>query len=54
MKDLVFGTFVPQGWHGEFAGHGSPSQQWDRAVEVAKLAESLGFDALWLDRVANV
>jgi F420-dependent oxidoreductase-like protein len=55
MGDLVFGTFVPQGWRGEFAGFGSASNQWNRAVEVAKLAESLGFDALWVyDHFHNV
>jgi F420-dependent oxidoreductase-like protein len=55
MKDLVFGTFVPQGWHGELAGLGTPTDQWNRAVELAKLAESLGFDALWVyDHFHNV
>jgi F420-dependent oxidoreductase-like protein len=54
-KPLVFGVFVPQGWKMELAGITDPQAKWARAVEIADLAESLGFDSLWVyDHVHNV
>lgn len=52
---MLFGVFVPQGWKGELAGAGDPGAQWAVTVGVARLAEELGFDSLWLyDHVHNV
>jgi F420-dependent oxidoreductase-like protein len=52
---MIFGAFIPQGWKLELAGLGGPEQQWARAVEIAQLAEALGYDSLWVyDHVHNV
>ena len=40
----VFGVFIPQGWKMEYAGFGTPSEQWQRSVEIAQLAERMGLD----------
>lgn len=51
---LEVGVFVPQGWKLEYSGWGS-SQAWARTVELARLAESLGYDHLWVyDHVETV
>ena len=53
--DLTFGVFVPQGWKMELASIDDPQAKWAKALEVAKLAEELGFDSLWLyDHFHNV
>ena len=53
--DLTFGVFVPQGWKMELASIEDPQAKWAKAVEVAKLAEDLGLDSLWVyDHVHNV
>jgi F420-dependent oxidoreductase-like protein len=44
---LKLGVIVPQGWTGEFAGW-DPVRAWDRAVAVARRADDLGFDSIWL------
>ena len=46
-RPLRFGVFVPQGWKREFTGW-SAAEAWSRSVEIAKLAESLGYDHLWV------
>jgi F420-dependent oxidoreductase-like protein len=52
---MIFGAFIPQGWKLELAGLGGAEQQWARAVEIAQLAEALGYDSLWVyDHVHNV
>jgi F420-dependent oxidoreductase-like protein len=49
-----FGAFVPQGWKLEFTGVGA-TDAWARAKETARLAESLGYDHLWVyDHVETV
>lgn len=51
----VFGVFIPQGWKMEYAGYGSATEQWRRSVEIAKLAERLGLDSVWVyDHFHNV
>ena len=45
--DLQVGVFIPQGWKTEYTGW-SGSDAWDRSVELAVLAESLGYDHLWV------
>src|SRR5215210_8234709 len=53
--DLTFGVFVPQGWKMELASISDPQAKWAKAVEIAKLAEDLGLDSLWVyDHFHNV
>jgi alkanesulfonate monooxygenase SsuD/methylene tetrahydromethanopterin reductase-like flavin-dependent oxidoreductase (luciferase family) len=49
-----FGVFVPQGWKLEYEGWAA-ADAWDRSVELARLAEELGYDHLWVyDHVETV
>jgi F420-dependent oxidoreductase-like protein len=41
------GVIVPQGWTGEYDGW-EPRRAWDRTVAVARQAEALGFESIWL------
>lgn len=51
---LEVGVFVPQGWKLEYDGWSGP-QAWARSVELARLAESLGYDHIWVyDHVETV
>ena len=46
--------FVPQGWKLEYTGW-SAAEAWARSVELAQLAEELGYDHLWVyDHVETV
>ncbi|MBA3288405.1 MAG: LLM class F420-dependent oxidoreductase [Acidimicrobiia bacterium] len=52
---IVFGVFMPQGWKMELAAIDGAAAKWDKALELALLAEELGFDSLWVyDHVHNV
>lgn len=52
---IVFGVFAPQGWKTELAGIDGAEAQWRRTVEVATLADELGYDSIWLyDHFHNV
>lgn len=52
---IVFGVFVPQGWKMELASIEGATAKWDTAVSIARAAEDLGFDSLWVyDHVHNV
>ncbi len=52
---MIFGTFIPQGWKMELAGIDDPQDKWAKAVEIAVLAEELGYDSLWTyDHFHNV
>lgn len=42
-----YGVFVPQGWKLEYTGWGA-ADAWARSVELAALAEELGYDHLWV------
>jgi F420-dependent oxidoreductase-like protein len=54
-RAITFGAFVPQGWKMELAGIAGAAAKWDTALEVAQLAEELGYDSLWVyDHVHNV
>lgn len=54
-RDIVFGVFVPQGWKMDLAPVDGAAAKWAKAVEVAQLAERLGFDSLWVyDHFHNV
>ena len=51
---LRWGAFVPQGWKLEYQGW-SASDAWARSVELARAAESAGYDHLWVyDHVETV
>ena len=52
--DLRFGAFVPQGWKLEYRGWSAPDA-WERTKELAVLAESIGYDHIWVyDHVETV
>ena len=52
---LIFGTFVPQGWKMELASIADPAEKWATTLEVARLADELGYDSIWVyDHVHNV
>ena len=44
---MRFGAIVPQGWVGEYDGW-DPLDAWRRTTEVARQAERLGFESIWL------
>ena len=51
---LQVGVFIPQGWKLEYRGWSGPDA-WNRSVELARLAETLGYDHLWVyDHVETV
>jgi F420-dependent oxidoreductase-like protein len=55
MTDLTFGVFFPQGWKMELSSIPDPQGKWTAAVDVAVLAEELGYDSLWwYDHFHNV
>jgi F420-dependent oxidoreductase-like protein len=41
------GLIVPQGWKGEYDGW-DPARAWNRTIELARDAEALGFESLWV------
>ena len=43
---MQVGLMAPQGWKGEYDGW-DPADAWARTVELARQAETLGFDSLW-------
>jgi F420-dependent oxidoreductase-like protein len=51
---LRFGVFVPQGWKLEYTGW-SATDAWERSKSIAREAEALGYDHLWVyDHVETV
>lgn len=44
---MKIGVIVPQGWTGEYDGW-EPTRAWQRTVAVARQAEALGFESIWL------
>jgi F420-dependent oxidoreductase-like protein len=51
----MFGVFIPQGWKMELAGIEGAENKWNTAVNIAVLAEELGFDSIWVyDHFHNV
>lgn len=44
---MKVGLISPQGWKMEYAGW-DPAHAWARTVELAKQAEALGFESLWV------
>ncbi len=52
---LTFGVFALQGWKMDLAPIDGAQAKWDKVVELAVLAEELGFDSLWVyDHFHNV
>jgi F420-dependent oxidoreductase-like protein len=52
---ITFGVFIPQGWKMELSSIDGAEAKWAKAVAIAELAESLGYDSLWVyDHVHNV
>jgi alkanesulfonate monooxygenase SsuD/methylene tetrahydromethanopterin reductase-like flavin-dependent oxidoreductase (luciferase family) len=53
-EGLQIGVFIPQGWKLEYTGWSGPDA-WNRSVELARQAETLGYDHLWVyDHVETV
>src|SRR5262245_29924693 len=46
-RPMRIGVIVPQGWTGEYDGW-EPLEAWRRTTEVARQAERLGFESIWL------
>ncbi|HEX3428274.1 MAG TPA: TIGR03560 family F420-dependent LLM class oxidoreductase [Candidatus Limnocylindrales bacterium] len=44
---MQVGLMIPQGWKGEYDGW-EPAAAWSRTVELARQAEELGFESLWV------
>ena len=44
---MQVGLMAPQGWKGEYDGW-QPADAWARTIELARQAEALGFEALWV------
>src|SRR4029453_4489763 len=54
-RPITFGAFVPQGWKTELVGVDGAEAKWAKAVEIAELAERLGYDSIWVyDHLHNV
>jgi F420-dependent oxidoreductase-like protein len=52
---IVFGAFIPQGWKMELSSISGAENKWAKAVEIAVLAEELGYDSIWVyDHFHNV
>jgi F420-dependent oxidoreductase-like protein len=47
LRLVRFGLFVPQGWRLDLAGI-DPGKQWGTMLGVARLAEDLGFESVWV------
>ena len=48
MKPVKFGLFVPQGWILDLVDIEDPVEQFEAMSRVAKTAERLGFESIWL------
>jgi F420-dependent oxidoreductase-like protein len=44
---MQVGLMAPQGWKGEYDGW-NPAEAWARTVELARNAEALGFESVWV------
>jgi F420-dependent oxidoreductase-like protein len=45
---MQFGTFVPQGWRMDLVEIDDPIEQYEAMTGVAKTAEVLGYDSIWV------
>ena len=54
-QHITFGVFIPQGWKMELVSIADPVAKWQKTVEIAQLAEKLGYDSIWVyDHFHNV
>jgi F420-dependent oxidoreductase-like protein len=54
-RKITFGAFVPQGWKMELSSIDGAEAKWAKAVDIAVLAEELGYDSVWVyDHFHNV
>jgi F420-dependent oxidoreductase-like protein len=44
---MQIGLMAPQGWKGEYEGW-APADAWSRTIELARQAEALGVESLWV------
>jgi len=44
---MKLGVIIPQGWIGEYDGW-DPLAAWERSVALARQADALGFESIWL------
>jgi F420-dependent oxidoreductase-like protein len=44
---MQIGLMAPQGWKGEYDGW-APADAWSRTIELARQAEALGVESLWV------
>jgi F420-dependent oxidoreductase-like protein len=52
---VSFGVFIPQGWKMELADITDPQDKWAKTIEIARLADDLGLDSVWVyDHFHNV
>jgi F420-dependent oxidoreductase-like protein len=55
MPEITFGAFIPQGWKMELVSISGAEEKWAKSVEIALLAEELGYDSIWVyDHFHNV
>jgi F420-dependent oxidoreductase-like protein len=55
VRKPTFGAFIPQGWKMELASIDGAEAKWAKSVEIAQLAEELGYDSIWVyDHFHNV
>lgn len=55
MPEIKFGVFAPQGWKTELVGIAEPGDKWAKCLETTLLAESLGYDSIWVyDHFHNI
>jgi F420-dependent oxidoreductase-like protein len=47
MTRMQVGLMAPQGWKGEYDGW-APTDAWTRTIALARQAEALGFESLWV------
>ena len=53
--DVIFGVFMPQGWKMELSEIEGAEAKWQKAVDIAVLAEELGYHSIWVyDHFHNV
>ena len=54
-QHITFGVFIPQGWKMELVKIPTAAEKWEASVNIAKHAEQLGFDSIWVyDHFHNV
>jgi F420-dependent oxidoreductase-like protein len=55
QSHLTFGVFMPQGWKMELVAIDGAAAKWAKAVEIATLADRLGYDSVWVyDHFHNI